>query len=168
MMISKVKLHLLYGSFYLICLEILAGDIWGSLFIVGLYFIGRYFLKNFLYSDREFKHRAPDYVLAALLELAEATRTTGPTIFKEADDNVTPFMNYIGVCTASGERKTSAFQVQAYNWDDRMYQFYNFKWRNFKVLWYKHCQRGTTMNRPMGEAECAQMLAECLKSLEEK
>ena len=46
MMISKLKIHLLYGLLFLACLGILAGDIWRSLFVVGLYFAGNQFLKN--------------------------------------------------------------------------------------------------------------------------
>ena len=129
--------------------------------ITVIYLIVASLLKESLYSDREFKHKAPDYVLEALLVISRGVETTCPheTIFH---NNGTPFMNH------GDERKTSAFHVQAYCWDDKLYQFYNFKWRNFKVLWYKHCQRSTTISRPMGEAECAVMLSECLKSLEVK
>ena len=159
MLISKAKLHMYLSVFFLAMASVVAfaGPIWVVVPLLT-YPIAAHLLKQFLYSDREFKHDAPDYVLAALLKLAEATRGHQTLLH----DQGTPFMNH------GSDRKTSAFRVKAYCWNDDYYQTYNFKWHGFKVLWYKHCQRSTTMSRRMSENECAIMLKECLASLEEK
>ena len=98
------------------------------------------------------KFKAPQYV-------AHHTRWDG---IDNHNPGPTPFMNN------GGEVETGAFRCEAYSWDDNYDQPYNFKWKDLEISWYKHCQRGVSMSRKVSKSECARMLKECLKSLEEK
>ena len=61
------------------------------------------------------------------------------------------------------------FQVEAYSWDDETDQEWNFKCDEMKiqVSWYKHLNRGTSINRIPSEAETLIMLDKCLKELQQ-
>lgn len=78
----------------------------------------------------------------------------------------------VGYCTrqgyrnpfgcASGEIKTEAFHCISTKDKHRI-----FKWRDLKVSW-SNDQRRNIANRSISKSECAEMLKECLASLEEK
>ena len=66
----------------------------------------------------------------------------------------------------SGEYFTNdAFEVHAYEWDDREDRPPNFKWRDIEINWYKHYRRGATVNREVTLLEIEEMLSECLGKL---
>lgn len=94
--------------------------------------------------------KAPDYILGALLLIAAK-------VGREHEQN--PFFNN------GGSVETDVFHCEAYSWDDNYEQPYNFKWRDVEISWYKHCQRGVSMNRKVSERKLGQMLHECLKSI---
>jgi hypothetical protein len=54
------------------------------------------------------------------------------------------------------------FSVEAYSWDEREAQFWNFKWRDIRVSWYKYLLRGTQINREMEDEEIKEMIKECV------
>ncbi len=63
------------------------------------------------------------------------------------------------------------FQVRVPNpnncWDeeDEDEPYWNFKWEDLKICWYKYLGRGMSMNREITGDEGSQLLLECLDSL---
>ena len=99
----------------------------------------------------------PNYVQAAFSKIDEQLSRVMWNIYQKEYDS--PFSN-------TGEKfKNDVFEVEAYSWDDEYNQEYNFKWKDYKVRWYKHCLRDPQANREMTPDECAKMLDECLESI---
>lgn len=99
----------------------------------------------------------PNYVQAAFSKIDEQLSRVMWNIHQKEYDS--PFSN-------TGEKfKNDVFEVEAYSWDDEYNQEYNFKWKDYKVRWYKHCLRDPQANREMTPDECAKMLDECLESI---
>ena len=94
---------------------------------------------------------APNYVLTALRMIAAKA---------ELVHDFKSFFNY-----GCSEFETSEFIAEGYSWDDGYEQPFNFKWRDLEISWYKHCQRGVSLNREISSLECLDMLAKCLLSL---
>lgn len=61
--------------------------------------------------------------------------------------------------------KNATFQVEAYSWDEDRNQEWNFRWRDLRISWYKHFQRGLSTNRAVSPREINTMIDECLASL---
>ena len=61
--------------------------------------------------------------------------------------------------------KNDVFEVQAYSWNEDVEQPYNFKYGNIEISWYKHLDRGDSLNREITLDEGVQMLNECLASI---
>ena len=102
----------------------------------------------------------PNYVQAAFSKIDEQLSRVMWNIYQKEYDS--PFSN-------TGEKfKNDVFEVEAYSWDDEYNQEYNFKWKDYKVRWYKHCLRDPQANREMTPDECAKMLDECLESIYNK
>jgi len=81
------------------------------------------------------------------------------TILKNRHEN--PFLN-------TGNRvKLPHFDIQAYSWTDENQQ-YNLKWKNWKVSWYKHCNRGVNVNRHLTMNEIEDCLKQYLLELSEE
>lgn len=100
---------------------------------------------------------APRYLEAALTLLSAVLVRTQENIKQERVDD--PFGN------TGGDYRNDVFHAQAYSWGDDE-QPYNFSWRDFRVSWYKYLGRGMSMNRGITPAECAEMLNDCVESLE--
>jgi len=81
-------------------------------------------------------------------------------------DEYTPFSN--SGCNMTFE----TFEVNAYDWawdedcNPDETQPVNFKWRNVEITWYKHFGRGMTSNIELSADLAAEMLTDCLESLE--
>jgi hypothetical protein len=62
------------------------------------------------------------------------------------------------------------FQIRAYCWCDGDAHPDgcppNFAWRDLRVAWYKHIDRGESMNRDLSAKELVEMLNECISSIE--
>ena len=137
-------------------------------------------MKNFEPSPSQFfmgqpsqQFECPKYLTEALKSIRDAMEEKEPF-----EQGYTPFNN-------SGEKfKNEVFEVNAYDWSDCECkgsgdddwsqdkctcgwkpQLYNFKWNDVEVSWYKHLDRGTSVNREVSEEETQTLLAECLKSL---
>lgn len=92
------------------------------------------------------------------VELAlEAIRNT-MTVMQSRDES-DPFGN------TGAKFKNDVFEVEAYSWNEKYEQPFNFKWKDFEVSWYKYFARGASQNRFMDFDECKKMLKECLESL---
>lgn len=72
------------------------------------------------------------------------------------DPNNDPFSN-------SGHRfDGDNFQVHAYSWEDEEQPF-NLKWRDFTASWYKHANRGLSVNRQLNPDEVGEMISEFVR-----
>lgn len=62
----------------------------------------------------------------------------------------------------------SAFDVRGLDWSDEENpeKPWNFKWRNVRIGWYKHCQRSLNANIPLTPDMAQQCLTECIAALE--
>lgn len=90
-------------------------------------------------------------------ELCEACMAVVGALL-EAKLNLHPMEN-------SGDKfDCDVFSAHAYSWGDDE-QPWNFKWRNFRVSWYKYLGRGMTMNMPLSADMAAEMLAECIGAI---
>ena len=99
----------------------------------------------------------PNYVQAAFTEInAELLRVMWNINQKLYES---PFDN------TGNSFKNDVFEIEAYSWDDEYNQEYNFKWKDYKVRWYKHSRRDPEQNRYISPEECATMLNECLESI---
>ncbi len=116
-------------------------------------------LGQMIFGQPAQRYKTPIYLDVALecLQGYFSTRIDSLEKLKDFIDN--PFDNTGAVF------KNSVFEVQAYNWNTDVEQEFNFKWRDFKVSWYKWLGRGQSMNRKISKAECYIMLKECLGSL---
>lgn len=104
-----------------------------------------------------FDYDVPNYVEAALEKIDAELNRVMWNIHQQ--EYCSPFSN-------SGEQyKDNIFEVEAYDWDDNSKQEFNFKWKDYKIRWYKYCGRGMEANRYMSAQECAEMLDECLADI---
>lgn len=60
---------------------------------------------------------------------------------------------------------SDVFSVHAYSWNDKVEQEFNFKWRDFKLSWYKYFGRGMSCNKILTQKERVQMLKECQEEI---
>jgi len=58
-----------------------------------------------------------------------------------------------------------SFDQPSYSWNEEEEQDFNFKWRDFKVSWYKYFGRGMTMNREISNEELREMLLEFIEEV---
>jgi hypothetical protein len=58
------------------------------------------------------------------------------------------------------------FEVVGYDWDDDSKQEWNFRWKDIKIRWYKHCLRGLEVNRLITNDEISQMVEECVDAID--
>lgn len=101
--------------------------------------------------------QASELLIAALEAIREElARVYWNNNQKEIDD---PFGN------TGGKYKNKTFEVEAYSWNEKKRQPYNFKWKDFEVSWYKYLGRGTSCNREISPNEINDMLEDCLKSI---
>ena len=108
-------------------------------------------------DEEELNFDVPNYVEAALEKIdAELDRVMWNIHQQEYES---PFSN------SGNEYKDDIFEVEAYDWDEDSQQEYNFKWRDYKIRWYKYCGRGMEANRYISPQECAEMLDECLADI---
>lgn len=108
-------------------------------------------------DKEEFNYDVPNYIEAALNQIDTELNRVMWNIHQQEYDS--PFSN-------SGEEyKDDIFEVEAYDWDDESEQEYNFKWKDYKIRWYKYCGRSMEANRYMSPQECAEMLDECLADI---
>lgn len=117
------------------------------------------------YGVPQFLHDALD----AISGVMQINKTCG---------DYTPFSN------SGATYKNDVFEANTYDWSecncDNCFddgwtqdkctcgwkpQEYNFKWKDIEVSWYKHSNRGATVNRVVTHQEVKQMLKECLSSL---
>jgi hypothetical protein len=108
-------------------------------------------------DEESFGEEVPNYVQAAFRQIDEELSRVMWNINQKEFDS--PFNN------TGNKFKNDVFEVEAYSWDDEYNQEYNFKWKDYKVRWYKHCLRDPQANREMTPYECAKMLDECLESI---
>ena len=58
------------------------------------------------------------------------------------------------------------FTIYPYSYDEDNIQYYNFKWRDIEISWYKHIGRGVCVNRSeIGREEFLEMTRECVSEL---
>jgi hypothetical protein len=57
------------------------------------------------------------------------------------------------------------FSVEAYSWTNPD-QFYNFKWRDVEISWYKYFGRSMSVNRVVSRSEADEMMAACSNAIE--
>lgn len=101
----------------------------------------------------------PNYVRAALIMIDdELCRVMWNRYQKEYDS---PFNN------TGNKFLNDVFDVEAYDWDNEDNQEYNFKYKDYKIKWYKHFTRDPRSNREMSPDECSKMLDEILESLKQ-
>lgn len=60
--------------------------------------------------------------------------------------------------------KCPVFEVYAYDWNNDEQPF-NFAWRDLRISWYKHSQRGGSSNQEITPDIANQCLTECLGEL---
>ena len=60
-----------------------------------------------------------------------------------------------------------AFAVQAYSWDDEAEQYWNFRWRDVEVSWYKYLGRGMSVNKVLTNRQIEAMLDDCYRAIQE-
>ena len=113
--------------------------------------------KNPIDNKEEFNYDVPNYVEAALDKIDTELDRVMWNVSQEEYES--PFGN-----TGRGY-KDDIFEAEAYDWDEDSEQEYNFKWRDYKIRWYKYCGRGMESNRYMSPQECAEMLDECLADI---
>ena len=113
--------------------------------------------KNSIDNKEEFNYDVPNYVEAALDKIDTELDRVMWNVSQEEYES--PFGN-----TGRGY-KDDIFEAEAYDWDEDSEQEYNFKWRDYKIRWYKYCGRGMESNRYMSPQECAEMLDECLADI---
>ena len=113
--------------------------------------------KNSIDNKEEFNYDVPNYVEAALDKIDTELDRVMWNVNQEEYES--PFGN-----TGRGY-KDDIFEAEAYDWDEDSEQEYNFKWRDYKIRWYKYCGRGMESNRYMSPQECAEMLDECLADI---
>lgn len=128
--------------------------------------------KHTLFAEMLFKQGTPeiwaddDFIRAILLAIKEDLDRVWWNVYQKDYDD-TPFQN-----TGNVEGfKTDIFEVHAYDWgwdyDDRdTPRPVNFKWKDLEINWYKWYGRGISTNRAVTHDELAQMLTECLESLD--
>lgn len=116
-----------------------------------------YSMYKYEMYEEKYRSNVPEYVQAAFALIDEELSRVMWNINQEEFDS--PFSN-------TGEQfKNDVFEVEAYSWDNEYDQKYNFKWKDYKVRWYKHCKRDPQANREISADECATMLNECLESI---
>lgn len=116
-----------------------------------------YSMYQYEMYEEKYRSNVPEYVQAAFALIDEELARVMWNINQEEFDS--PFSN-------TGEQfKNDVFEVEAYSWDNEYDQKYNFKWKDYKVRWYKHCKRDPQANRDITPEECSQMLSECLESI---
>lgn len=103
----------------------------------------------------------PPYVEAALV-LVRENLSRYQWNMHQKDAEIDPFGN------SGAEYKDKVFEVQAYDWSEPSDQEYNFKWKDFKLSWYKYFGRGMSMSREMSPDEAAVMLSEILANINKK
>lgn len=108
-------------------------------------------------DKEEFNYNVPSYVEAALNKIDTELDRVMWNIHQEEYES--PFSN------SGNEYRDKIFEVEAYDWDEDSQQEYNFKWRDYKIRWYKYCGRGMEANRYISPQECAEMLDECLADI---
>lgn len=100
----------------------------------------------------------PNMVIAALKLIDEKLSNAMQNLNQEEYES--PFSN------TGDDYKNNCFEVQAYNWNEDIEQPFNFRWRDYEISWYKYLGRGMSANREISNDEIAQMLDECLSSIE--
>lgn len=65
--------------------------------------------------------------------------------------------------------KNDTFELKAYDWDAEdnkdAENYYNFKYKDFKIYWYKHVGRGSFVNKQITPEEMIYIYDDCLNSL---
>lgn len=103
------------------------------------------------------RYECPEWLLAYLNYIeAELDRVMWNNNQQEYDS---PFGN------TGNTFKNDVFEVQAYSWDEDTEQPYNFKWTDVELSWYKHSNRGTTINQKIGLSKGKKLFEECLASV---
>ena len=108
-------------------------------------------------NKEEFNYGVPNYVEAALNKIDTELDRVMWNVRQEEYES--PFGN------TGGGYKDDIFEAEAYDWNEDSEQEYNFKWRDYKIRWYKYCGRDMESNRYMSPQECAEMLDECLSDI---
>jgi len=109
-------------------------------------------------DEETFNESVPYYVRAALSLIKERLDIAMWNSTQKEYDS--PFGN------TGNNFSNETFEVAAYNWNEEEDQAYNFKWRDYKIRWYKYFGRGMNSNRYISPEECAKMLDEIIKSLD--
>lgn len=58
-----------------------------------------------------------------------------------------------------------SFRAHAYSWNDEDTQGWNLAWRDWRVSWYKHANRGVSVSRELTEDEARECVAECVAEI---
>ena len=103
------------------------------------------------------EYQAPEWLISFLtsIDLALCLQMWN----KNQKEYDSPFAN------TGNKYKNEVFELEAFKWDDKTKQPFNFKWKDLEISWYKYLGRGTTVNREITPDEGVKMLNECLASI---
>ena len=108
-------------------------------------------------QNTSFNYGVPNYIEAALSSIENELDRVMWNLYQTEYES--PFRN------TCNEFHCDTFDVEAYDWDEYTEQEYNFRWKDYKIRWYKYCGRGMNSNRHMSPEECAIMLDDCLQAI---
>jgi hypothetical protein len=54
-------------------------------------------------------------------------------------------------------------EIYAFEWDEAIFQPFNFKWEDIKIRWYKYLGRDTRINKPISPERAVKMFSSCMK-----
>lgn len=114
-------------------------------------------LGQALFGQASQEYKVSEVLKAAILMISRELKRVMWNIHQKELDS--PFEN----TGASWECDT--FAVEAYSWDDKYEQPYNFKYKDIEVSWYKYFGRGMSVNRNVTPDEVSTMLNDCLDAL---
>lgn len=86
-------------------------------------------------------------------------------LWNKHQKEIDPFGNY------GDDYIGKVFEVKSYDWSSEgksIDDIFNFKWRDFKVCWYKYLGRGMEYNRKISNDEINLMLNECINEINKK
>jgi len=115
-------------------------------------------LGQLIFGHPHQEYEVPEIMVAVLLALHNEYRRVYWNRHKR--ECFSPFYN----SGPEANFKTDVLEVQAYDWGDDE-QPYNLAWRDLRISWYKHCERGPSSNLPITPEMAAQCLDECLASI---
>ena len=115
-------------------------------------------MGQMLFGQPHQEYKASDLVLAVIRFVEERLARAYWNVHQQS----------MRPCDNSGDRfDCDTFSIHAYSWNEDEDQQFNFRWRDFRVSWYKYAGRGSSMNRELSPNEVSDMLLECLSAIDD-